>query len=211
MPKVKTCSTDIDGATFTSALHVASDGQFSITRPGQQDDWPHCNMKITGTEAAIVERRWCEACRDYARRSRTDRKVIIVRYDSVARTGGVRCFFNGKDATLILEARIALERTITQGEQRTVKYMLHPDLEGMHKPQQPFPPAMTLRHSALEHPREDWCVVEWTQELEDTLIRACNGIQAILELFDNILTDPEKLQLASTQQWTALTLHREPS
>ncbi len=193
MPKVRTCSIEVSGVKLEANLNVDSKGTFSIQPPGE-------GQKIIGTEAVKVEGMWEQAAIAFIRRARTERKVIIVRYDSCIRPGGQRNFFNrSRDATLTFQALVALERTVTQGEKLTVTYAPHPDYEGLHSPDQPIPVMMRMCRSDVTfgHHKSDWCIVEWSPEMEDTIVRACKGISAVVDMLESVCTDPEKLMLAA--------------
>lgn len=199
MPKVKTCSFKIKGTEFTANLNVSSKGVFSIRRPGVETDWAGQSMTIEGATLEAVESQWRLAVQDLVERSKTTRKVLIVRFDSKLRPDGRKNFFNNESTMLILKCCIAEETTMMQGGKENITYRYHEDNAGFGKPPQPFPCMMNISEGELQHaPRtDDWTVVDWSQELEDTLIRACTGITQIVHMLHRVLETPETLKLAA--------------
>lgn len=196
MPKVKDCKITVKGSEFVSPMKVDSRGVFTIKLPGTEEDWPDRVTEVRGTEAEKVEKEWQKAIRELCERTRKERKVIVVKFDSKIRAGGKKDFFVDDDAMIYLRAAVALETTICQGEKVKVSYQDHPDCNGMHK-ENPFPWWMRLQPHQFE--RGENCVIEWTQELQDTVARAGAGIQAIVNLLDDVFSTPEKLALASSR------------
>lgn len=194
MPKVKRLEAKVNGAKFEATLNVSSGGQFSVILPGTQDDWPGKSMKLTGFTAAEVENEWHKEVSAYAEKCTTERKVIVVRFDSKLRTGGRKNFFTDRDTMLVLEATIAIESTTTQGGEVTHRYRLPEEFSGLHCEEQPFPSTMILGLSSCHAlSREDICVVDWTKEVEAAIAKACFGIKAIVDALDKITSSPERL------------------
>lgn len=188
---------------FEAILNVSKDGEFSIKRPGYAEDWPKVGLTIRGTEAGVVEKQWQAAVREYSERTSQTRKVIVIRFDSILRKGGKRNFFTSNDATLVLEAVIALENTVKVGKETSVTLTAHPDYQGgwARDPDkcQPFPMLMVLDNIEWKKNSKDICVVEWSPELEAVIVRACNGVQAIVDMLNNALSTPEQMLLAASQ------------
>lgn len=175
-------------------MRVDSRGIFSIALPGDEEEWTGFGgQKLTGTNAEELEREWAKKVREYSKRTRLERKVIVIRYDSSVRDGGKRNFFTNDDCQLLLEAYVCLEVTTRQGDKDEVTYIDHPDYAKMHGEKQPFPWAFQLSLNSLRYLREDTIAVEWSQEIEDTLVRACLGIRAIADLLERCLNTPEAL------------------
>lgn len=201
MPKLKICKYAKDGVTHEATMYVNSSGEFSILPPGT-------STKICGNQADNVEHLWQIAVRDFINKNRTDRKVIVVRYDSTLRKGGKRNFFNrDNDFALIFQAAVALEKTVTEGDRATISYEPHPDQEGLHT-NQPFPFGMRLSRSDLRQAfaTSDWCITEWTQELEDTIVLACEGVKAVVDMLDYVFTVPDNMRLAASATGIMLPL-----
>lgn len=197
MPKVKTCKFDYKGAHFEGTLNVSSKGVFNIKRPGTQEDWPRHHMQLDGDKAEEVEKQWKQACRDLSDRTRIERDVIAVRFDSCIREGGKKNHFNDRDAMLILEVRRAIEVITEQGGKRSKAFLEHPDFEGWGLPNQPWPRRMMMDLHHLNRDREDIVICDYSPELEATLIRACLGIQAIVDMLHEVTRTPETLALAA--------------
>lgn len=188
MPKVRDCEYTHGGAEFRAALRVDSRGTFKITRPGAAKDWAGVGVEIQGTEAEKVEAAWKQAVRDFVERTGSERKVLVVKFDSSLRPGGARDFFLRGDTLLYLSAAVALERTVRQGETVTVSYVPHPDCYGFGK-EEPFPSWMDLDLRGVD--RDGVVVVPWTVELEAAVVRAAAGIQAVVDLLDTVFSDPD--------------------
>lgn len=198
MPKVKTCQFNQGEIKFQASLNVDSKGIFSILRPGSPEEWPGQDMKITGPVAETVEIAWFDAAKDLCTRTKKEKKVILVHFDSTLRENGKRHVFTDRDCMLILECAIALETTITRGELVTRKYTRHPDYSGVHSTAYPFPSRMLLSSSDFEFHLSRCVVVDWSKEVEDTLVRACKGVLAVVDLLDKTLETPETISLAAS-------------
>jgi len=186
MPKVKTCEATHKGATFKAHLNVNSVGVFSIAHPGD-------SSAISGPLAEEVEAEWRKAVRDLVDRTKVERKVLVVRFDSILRVDGKKEHFTSEETTLLLECAIALEVTTTQGGKTTVAYTEHPDYSGFHGAESPFPFQMRLAIRDVEFHSDSCTVVTWSLETEAMLVRACNGILAVVEMLDQAFATPESL------------------
>jgi hypothetical protein len=199
MPKLKTCEVAHKGATFKATLKVNSSGVFSIDRPGTNEDWPDQPMTISGNIAGDVDRLWVEAVRDLVERTKVERKVIVVRFDSTLRPNGRKDFHTGNDAMLFLKCAVALEVTTRQGDKSNIAYREHPDFVGFAGKHQPFPVNFRLGIHDIDFHYSACTVVEWSQEIEDMMVRACEGIEAIAEMLDGVTATPETLRLSTAQ------------
>jgi len=193
MPKIRTCKHTVAGTEFTSDLRVDSKGVFTLTAPGLEGDRPN-DLSISGPQAEEVETRWKAAVRDYAQRSKTERKVIAVKFDSSLRLNGSKSTFD-REHMLLLECMVCLETTLKRGEKVEITYTEHPDCSGMHK-SQPFPWHFKANTARLNFDRSNIIFVDWTQEIEDALVTACKGIQAVVDMLDQVLATPEALTLS---------------
>jgi hypothetical protein len=191
MPKVRTIKTCLSGASFAADLRVDSRGEFSISVPGGVG-------KITGDTAEAVENKWFKAAQELLERTKSTRKVIAVRYDSCLAVNN-RTVFTKRDEMLRLECLIAEETSVTQGGVVTKCLNEHPDYVGFGSPRQPFPHRMVLDDGDMRFRESELLIVDWTQELEDTLVRACKGIEAVTEMLADVFQTPETLQLASSR------------
>lgn len=189
MPKVRTCKYKVAGVEFTAELRVDSKGKFSITRPKVEGER---ESLIIGTEAESVERQWCQAVRDYSSRTRQERKVIAVKFDSELRPDGVKSTFDAKHM-LLLKCRVCLEVTTIHAGETKVELVEHPDFKEMHGPKQPFPWFFLQDLHRLNFDRSNVTIVEWTQEIETALVNACAGIQAVVNMLDQVLSSPESI------------------
>ncbi len=205
MPKVKTCKAVCEGVKFEANLNVDSKGVFSIVRPGTNDDWPKQQMKISGTLADEVEHEWIAAVRELSQRSKTERKMLAVRFDSTLRKGGKRDHFVDRNVMILLECAVCMETTIARGENVIRLYREHPDYTGLHSPEQPFPVMMRLDGSDLSFRADQLTFVEWSQELQDLLVRACEGVKGVVRMLDGVLSTPESLALAASSGMAFLT------
>lgn len=198
MPKIKTLQSTYKGAHFTNNLNVNAQGLFSTRRPGNKDDWPgYLSLDITGFTSLEVEKTWHDAVVDLVDRKCDERKVIIVRFDSILRPNGKVNFFTDSEVMLVLKCHIANQITTVVDDKTCVKYEMLPEYDirgdGL---KQPFPWAFRFSDGDLKYPREDWTVVDWSQALEDTLVRACCGINAVVQMLHENLSTPEQLLAA---------------
>ncbi len=192
MPKVRTLSLTLNNVKFEADLRVNSKGVFSAIVPDDK------STEVSEVTAEETERQWCKALRDFAARSKRERKVIAVRFvTSLIKENSDRDHFN-RDQMMLFQALICLETTITQGDKVSVSYQEHPDFKGLHADPQPWPWAMQLdehdirRGSAIT-------IIKWTPEIEALLVEAGKGILRIAEMLDQVLTTPEGI-LEATQR-----------
>lgn len=200
MAKVTTLKRTVNGIEFSATLNVNGDGIFSVRRPGTHGDWPDCSMTIEADTADAVKIAWHEAVEQLCAASSTERKVIAIHYDSVLRNGGKKTFHLNRCAMLYLACTIALEKTTVRGDKKNIELSLHPDYRGFGSPKLPFPALMTLDDGDLRFHQDEslLLVVEWSQEVEDALVRACRGIKAIVDLLDRVTASPTVLIEASS-------------
>lgn len=195
MPRLRTIKASIKGADFAADLKVDAAGTFSIVRPGTAEDWPSIGCLILGKDADSVVRQWQKAVIDYAGRQRTERKVLLIKFDSSIREGGKKDFFVDDDALLYLRCCVALETKTKQGDKTNIAYTEHPDYSGFHGKVQPFPYWARFRADQIR--AEKLVAVDWSAPLENALVAACKGIQAVVDLLDNALSSPEQIEASA--------------
>lgn len=193
MPRLKTCKIKIGQAEFSAPLNVSTRGEFSINRPEGLPEWTGPD-RFTGKTADEVENQWATAVREYVARSKRERKVIAVIFDSTVRESGKRSPFTDQRTMLMLQCLVALETTIETSGKTEISYKEHPDYTQMHGPRQPFGCLFEMHDWEISHRKEICTIVEWSQEVEDMLVRACRGIEAIAEMLSAITASPEALK-----------------
>ena len=203
MPKVKTLKLEHDGREFLANLTVRSDGLFYAPNPlkGLEKD-PEVAQepaRISGKTADEVEIEWKKRTRDVVDRKTISRKVILLDFDSTLRTGG-KDFFTNSDATVHLKAAIAIETTLTVGEKTEVRFSHDPTYQGFRSPESPIPFGFRMRDRLnWGSERKTRTVVEWSQETEDLIVKACEGIAAVVEFFEKLTAEPLRIpEIAKT-------------
>lgn len=172
-------------------MHVSTGGVFSVELPGTRAEHPESQrMKITGSNFEAVEREWLLAVASWLDRQTIDEKVILVRFDSTLRKGG-KDFFTNDSVMLMLEACVAIKRTVTANGEQTSRFREHPDFSGLHSEPQPFPRGMILSIGDAEFRKDKVTCVPWSQEAQDMLVRACEGILKIVDMLDTHLGTTE--------------------
>jgi len=185
MAKVKTLKAGGGDTTITANLTVRRDGLFYVKHAD-----PDIDEELSGETAAVVEKKWQDAARDYLDRRTVVRKVIAVRFDSGARKGGAKCFFS-REATMTFDALIVDETTVTSGDNVRKSYAMNTD-----EWPQKIPSAYRLSVHDIRNYDDAITFIPWTEEAEATIIRACEGLQAVIDMLDGVLESPESFQLA---------------
>jgi hypothetical protein len=198
MPVVTTCVHEVSGAKFEAKLKVDTKGVFNIQRPGTTEDWPEESMTIAGRDADTVIATWKKAVVALVTKSKVEQRVILVCFDSILRHRESQSAFLDRNVTLHLRCRVCLRITTKQGDKVSVGYRPDPEYDsfGFDK-KQPFPSLMTIPQQDIGFNVNRSCaVVEWTKELEDMLVNACQHIEKLVRVLDGALSTEEALKAA---------------
>jgi hypothetical protein len=205
MPKLRTIKYKYKDQNFEANLKVDSHGEFSIDKPGGTQLNTHKRGRkpefdqITGKTAEMVVALWQKELRELLDKTKVTRKVLIVRFESLLRDEGMKSFFSNRDEMLSLRCLVGEETSITQGDKTTVTLHEHPDYAKFHGLEQPFPFRMCLdsNRTDLNFNKDALTVVDWTPEAEQLLVKACEGIKAVVDMLDGFTKTPESLAAAS--------------